>query len=70
MRRAKVIWATLVDGAVRVGDLEAAEGIMAEMRAARCAPNDYIFNSLLRGYCGQGGRSPDVSVTSVLLCFR
>ena len=55
---------------MRVGDLEAAEGIMAEMRAVRCAPNDYIFNSLLRGYCGQGGRSPDVSVTNVLLCFN
>ncbi len=51
----QVIWATLVDGAVRAGDLGAGEALLARMRSAGCAPNDYIFNSLLRGVCSRGG---------------
>jgi pentatricopeptide repeat protein len=51
----QVIWATLVDGAVRAGDLGAGEALLARMRASGCAPNDYIFNSLLRGVCSRGG---------------
>ena len=49
-----------MDGAVRAGDLDAGEALLADMRAAGCRPNDYILNSLLRGYCCREGRPPEV----------
>ena len=45
---------------MRAGDLDAGEALLADMQAAGCRPNDYILNSLLRGYCCREGRPPEV----------
>ena len=64
---------------MRAGDLDAGEALLADMRAAGCRPNDYILNSLLRGYCCREGRPPEVpyvhshlhaSLQPQLLCSR
>ena len=47
----QVVYTTLIDGFVRVGDLESAQRMLQDMQACGLSPNTITFNILLRGIC-------------------
>ena len=47
----QIVYTTLMDGFVRVGDLESAQRMLQVMRACGLQPNTITFNILLRGIC-------------------
>ena len=47
----QIVYTTLMDGFVRVGDLESAQRMLQDMRACGLQPNTITFNILLRGIC-------------------
>ncbi len=47
----QVVYTTLIDGFVRVGDLESAQRMLQDMQACGLNPNTITFNILLRGIC-------------------
>ena len=47
----QVVYTTLIDGFVRVGDPESAQRMLQDMQACGLRPNTITFNILLRGIC-------------------
>lgn len=47
----QIVYTTLIDGFVRVGELESAQRTLRDMQACGLKPNTITFNILLRGIC-------------------
>ena len=56
----QVTYSTLIDGCIRIGDLETAEGLAASMAEEGIPPNAFTYNTLLRGYCAAGTKPFEV----------
>jgi pentatricopeptide repeat protein len=59
---------TLIDGYVRAGRMEEAEGVLKSMQQRRIKGNVVLFNTLLRGYSKKGNMT--VNPVSINLVVR